>query len=464
MTSVHAEEINLPNIGSSAAGILQAEEESTGEAVIRNIRRAGGLIDDPLLINYLNSVGFKLISSRPETGTNFHFYLINDNTINAFALPGGYIGVNYGLFLTAESEDELASVIAHEIAHVTQRHHARYSDRGNTNIPVVAAIIAAMILGSQDSEIGEAVFASAAGITAQQQLNFSRGNEQEADNIGIALLSAAGFNPASMARFFEQLDKKSRLYGSQAPEFLQTHPVTVSRIAGAQNRAENLPKKSPVDQAAYLLMRTRILVMTHNAPEKLIAEFESQLTSTRSDIAQAARYGLVLIHLKTGNLARAQALLQPLLNSANIKLPFILAQADIYKELKQTKTAQNYFQRYLDLYPSNSALIYGYARFLLAEKKFYPARELLRKFYRDGEKAPELFQYLSMAEAGLGNQIAAYEALSEHYYLIGHTPQAITQLQIALKHKEKIDFLQMSRIEARLIELQDELALIKQAR
>lgn len=189
-------------MGNSAdSGIGPVEEQKTGEAVIRNIRRAGGIINDPLLDSYLNHLGYSLVATSPDQDQQFNFFMINDRNINAFALPGGFIGVNYGLIMAAESESELASVLAHEIAHITQRHHARVDAVGSSQIPIVAALIAAMILGANDSEIGEAALATAAASAAQSQINFTRSNEKEADRIGIGMLADAHYSTNAMATF-----------------------------------------------------------------------------------------------------------------------------------------------------------------------------------------------------------------------------------------------------------------------
>lgn len=177
----YADNIVLPDIGDNAGNISPAEEYRTGEAVVRNIRRAGGILDDPLIQGYLNELGYRLVAPS-ESQQLFHFFLIKDLAINAFALPGGFIGINAGLILATKSESELAGVMAHEIAHVTQRHHARQYEQGSSsNIPIIAALIAAMVLGSQDNDVGQAAIASVAAGSAQKQINFTRSNEKEAD-------------------------------------------------------------------------------------------------------------------------------------------------------------------------------------------------------------------------------------------------------------------------------------------
>jgi len=277
----YAKDLDLPDIGDSGASLMTpAQERRVGEAVMHNLRRAGMIVDDPIATAYLNQLGYHLLAQRDNPDqTNFSFFLVNDKSINAFALPGGFIGINYGLVMATDSEDELASVVAHEIAHVTQRHYARAYDMGKSSeLPVLAAIIAAIVLGAHgNADIGQAAIATAAGASAQHQINFTRHNEEEADRIGIQLLAKAGFDPDMMAEFFEKLDKESRLYGSNVPAFLMDHPVNSERITDARNRAQQLPRPKPHDELMYLLIRDRIMAQSSSEIQTTAKKFESDL-------------------------------------------------------------------------------------------------------------------------------------------------------------------------------------------
>ena len=232
--------VELPDIASSAESLFTpVEEQRIGRAFMRSIRDSLPIIEDQLLSDYINALGQRLVSKLKTTPQNFYFFLVNQQEINAFAGPAGNIGVNSGLILATESESELAAVLAHEISHITQHHLARaFEDAGNLSIPTAALLLAAILLGATTG--AGAGIAAAAGVQAaaiQHQLNFTRADEQEADTMGMKLLAAAGFDPHAMPAFFERLSQSSRLDENNAPEFLQTHPVTSNRIADAMGRS-----------------------------------------------------------------------------------------------------------------------------------------------------------------------------------------------------------------------------------
>ena len=315
--SSHAERIALPEIGGSSASLVTpVEEYETGKAVLRNIRRAGGILEDPLIVEYINNLGYSLLANSSSSMKNFYFFMLNDKDINAFALPGGFIGINYGLFLHSGSESEMASVFAHEIAHVTQRHHARRYEFGNqSNIPAVAAMIAAIILGSGNFEVTEAALATMAATSIQRQLDFTRENQKEADQMGISLLSDSGFDPYSMATFFETLEKNTRLYGAQAPEFLRTHPVNKTRIADARNRAKHLPAHPLSEQQTYLLMRKRLQVLTNKDKQQVLKTFEKNIISGNYLDKNAENYGYALALTENKQYAKSRKIINTLLKN-----------------------------------------------------------------------------------------------------------------------------------------------------
>jgi predicted Zn-dependent protease len=460
----HAQEqIALPDIGQSGGAIVTpGEERRAGEAVVRNIRRAGGILDDPLVDDYLNHLAYRLVSTSDTQHPQFEFFMINERVINAFALPGGFIGVNYGLFLATDSESELASVLAHEIAHVTQRHHARaYEFSENSNIPVLAAMIAAMVLGSQGSELGQAALTALSAGSIQQQINFTRANEKEADYIGIELLADSGFDPNSMAVFFQKLDQESRLYGPQAPEFLRTHPVNESRIADATNRAEHMRRAASPNPKNYYLMRARLQVITASDKQVIRDGFAKSLKAGRYLDRDAEQYGYALSLIETGEFDKARELLNELLKQDSDRIAYLLARARLESMANHHKQAITYFKQALANYPGNGPLTLAYARALLRSGKPAEARQLITDYQRSKPDEPEFYKLLAEAEAALGNSANTHVAMGEYYYRIGQTHQAIDQLSLALKNKQ-IDFYNTSRIEARLNEFKEELALLQQ--
>ncbi len=448
-------EIQLPDIGSSS-GLSQTQEYRTGEAILRNLRRSGGVLEDPLITEYINHLGYKLISADASIQQHFTFFVVNDADINAFALPGGFIGVNYGLILATESESELASVLAHEISHITQRHHAR-SEEEQSNIPVLAAVIAAIILGGQDPQVGQAALATAVGSAAQQQLTYSRLHEQEADRVGIDLLAAAGFDPRSMPAFFEKLEKQSRLYGTQPPEFLMTHPVTTSRIADARNRANKLPIGSQGDSSTFYMMQARSRVIANDNPKALLKVVTDEFSSGHYHDKEAIEYEQALLQQRLEHHQPALDLIAKLRKQHPERIAYILLQAELMQGLGKVKETETHYAKSLELYPDNRAIIEEYCAFLLKQNQPAKAKMLLRKALLSNRQQPDLHNLLSQAETALGNEAHAHEALAEYYYLSGHPDQALTQLKLALKKQDSMDFYQLSRIEARIQEVQTEL-------
>lgn len=447
--SLSAQNIELPDIGESAATVMTPEQERrTGQAIIRNIRRAGGLIDDPLVTEYINQLGYKLVSHSQANHKDFAFFIINDSNINAFALPGGFIGINYGLILASQSESELASVVAHEIAHVTQRHHARAYDLSSKNsIPVLAAVIAAIVLGG-NSEIGEAAMASLAAGSIQQQIDFTRENEKEADYIGISLLSDSGFDPFSMGDFFDSLHRQSRLYGSQAPEFLRTHPVNENRIADAKTRATQFPRARLKNEFDFYLIKSRLRAQTNSEAAKVLNEFKKNLQTGRYTIKAAEQYGYVLALMKNAEYSKAESILRKLLKQEPQRIAYLLAHAQLNKLAGHGQKALTIYKGALSLYPKNEALSLAYVSTLLEMKQAKTAVKILTPMVQSTVNHPGFFKLLAQAEGQLRNNANQHEAQAEYYFHIGQTHQAITQLDLALK-EPSIDFYQRSRIEAR---------------
>ncbi len=450
-----ANNIVLPDIGDNAGNISPAEEYRTGEAVIRNIRRAGGVLDDPLIQGYLNELGYRLVAPS-ETQQVFHFFLIKDTSINAFALPGGFIGINAGLILATKSESELAGVMAHEIAHITQRHHARQYEQGENSVPILAALIAAMVLGSQDSDIGQAALATVAADSAQQQINFTRTNEKEADRIGIKLLINAEFNPHGMATFFDTMDKQSRFYGDSIPEFLRSHPVNPARIADARHRASQYPNVLTTSSITYHLLRTRLEVLASDDKTALLNRFASKLKEGNYQNKEATRYGYALALKANKKYEKALSQARILLKNNPEVIAYHILKAQIETSAKKYTAAIKTFKQILTLYPGNSTINLFYVETLLKANKIKLAHEIMQTQVTTSTKTPQLYRLLAETQAKLNKPANSHQSLAEYYYLLGQTHDAIKQLEIGLKIP-KIDFYLTNRLEARLKEFKEEL-------
>lgn len=449
--------ILLPDIGDNAGSISPLEEYRTGEAVIRNIRRAGGIIDDPLSQNYLNDIAYRIVAA---TGSQqpFHFFLIADNNINAFALPGGFIGINAGLILASKSESELAGVIAHEMAHITQRHHARHYEKGSSSIPVIAALIAAIVLGGDD--ISQAALASAAAGTIQSQINFTRENEKEADRIGIELLINSDFNPHGMTSFFETLDKKSRLYGESIPEFLRSHPVTPSRISDSKNRASKYPNVLSINSTNYNLLRERLNILATENKAELVKKYANRLAKGLYQNKQATQYGYALALQLNKKYAPALKQVQTLLRRNPENISYNLLKAQLETDLKNDSIAIETYQKLLLIYPTNRAINIFYAKALIKANKLSQAHAVLQQQISFSNKTPDAYRLLAEVQAKMKQTSNSHQSLAEYYYLLGQTHDAIKQLEIALKTPKK-NFYLTSRLESRLKEFKEEILLLQ---
>lgn len=454
-----AKDINLPDIGDSGASIMTpAQAHRIGEAVLHNLRREGMIVNDPVLTTYLNQLGYKLLAQRdnPEI-TNFTFFVVNDDSINAFALPGGFIGVNYGLIKATDNEDELAAVLGHEISHVTQHHFTRtYEENKHSDLPIIAALLAAIVLGAHgNGDAGQAAILTAAGATTQHQLSVSRHHEEEADRMGIQLMSKAGFNPEMMAEFFEKLQDQSRLYGTTIPPFLQDHPVDSERITDARNRAAQLPKPKPHDELTYYLMRNRVIAESANNKQAIAKKLRTELQQAQGEKEIAIRYGYTLSLIQLGDYKTALTEVNRLLQKDSMRIIFLLAKANIMSASGHIRTAIDIYQHALKYYPGNAALTYHYADALLQDDRYKTATNILESYLDQNTHNPNFYRLLAQATMKTGKIAESHEALAEYYYQIGQLHQAIDQIHIALKIKP-LDFYTTSRLEAQLTLIKQE--------
>src|SRR5690606_25285873 len=306
-------EVNLPDIGSPADAILSKSEEARiGQAIMRSIRASGKLVEDPQITEYVNEIGHRVASYANDGEYAFTFFVIDDPNINAFALPGGYIGVHTALLEATRNEHELAGVLAHEIAHVTQRHIARAVHASQRQSLLSTAIMLGAILAGAAGGSGDAMqgaIAVAQGTAAQQQINFTRANEYEADRVGIAALADAGFDPQGMASFFEVISDNTRPGEARVPEFLRTHPVSSARIAEARSRARSYPVVNQPDSPSYGLVRSRLMVARARTPEEAVALFEQKPYEAQTD---AERYGRAIAYQRAGRHAEANRICEEL--------------------------------------------------------------------------------------------------------------------------------------------------------
>ncbi len=451
----------LPDLGDeSQAALAPAQERKLGETVIRQIRAQGGYMDDPEVNDYLNDLGHRLVASVPDAHQEFEFFAVPDSSINAFALPGGYIGINTGLILLAQNESELAAVLAHEISHVTQHHLARMmsAQKNSTLLQLAAlavAIAAARSGGPNGGQTASAALASAQALAIQQQLNFTRDNEYEADRIGFQRLEAAGFDVNSMAVFMERLQRVSRFSDSGAPSYLRTHPITYERIAEAQARAQGKPYRQVPDSIDFDFVRA-LLRSYNGTPKEAVAGFDHAIAERKFNNELAARYGLVASLLRAQNTTRAKSELVALEKVAPPHPMIDAIAAHVYQEAGDIDLALKRFEDALARYPNKMQFIYDYPDALIAANRARDAaafaeRELLR-FPTDGR----LHRTAAKAYATLGNRMQQHRHQAELFASRGDLRAAVSQLELAVKAGDG-DFYQSSVVETRLRTLRQEL-------
>jgi predicted Zn-dependent protease len=433
LTVLSAQAAELPDFGSPAdAALSKSREAQIGRGVMLQLRNAGVVIDDTFLSENLSTLGSQLDTHETNVEFNFDFFIVKDDRINAFALPGGYIGVNSGLVLASETESELAGVLAHEISHVTQRHIARAAyDNQRSSIVSLAAMLAALVLGAASDMSSDAmtgVISASQALAAQRQINFTRSNEHEADRVGIELLSGAGFNPYGMSSFFEKLGRR---YGSSqaVPELLQTHPVTSDRVAEARDRARQLPALSPTNSLTYTLTKARLVALNASTPEGAFATFRDK---TDSD-APEDRYGLALASMRMSLNDNAERLFRGLIEEFPNTMAFRVGRAEAMAASGATNAALEIYADAIRLFPRNGPLTTSYAETLIAAGKPAEAHKLLLDLLNNAAPTPPQLRLIARAANAQGDVANAYFYMSYYYAAIGNLPLSIGQVRMALE-------------------------------
>lgn len=448
----HAVASELPDLGESSQAVFSAQQERRiGESIMADIRGSRDLYDDAEVTDYLNALGARLVANSPDSARAFEFFVIRDNTINAFALPGGFIGVHTGLILSAQSESELASVLAHEISHVTQRHLARVIAGTQKNtLTSLAAIAVAILAARSNPQVANAAVATAQATSVQSQLDYTREHEREADRIGLQLLGASGFDPHAMADFFGRMQKYGRLYENNAPVYLRTHPLTTERIADVQNRVESLPYRQVPDSLDFQLVRAK-LEAAEGSPQNAVKVFEAALAEKKYSSEVAQHYGFAGALLRSKDYDRAERELGLARKSGPHPMFDVMAM-QIKLSSRQPEAALGVCRRSLKRFPHHSALIQGCAETMLQTGAAAEALSLVSNALKIRDNDARLYMLQAQAYAALGKSVPQHRALAEAYVLQGHLKEAVVQLQIALKTRDG-DFYQLSMAEARLRQL-----------
>jgi predicted Zn-dependent protease len=453
-----ADAFDLPDFGSSASTIMSpAEQRELGREFMKWVRKALKVSDDPLLTDYIQTLGGQLVVAGREGSGKYDFFIVEAPSINAFAGPAGNIGINAGLILAAETEAELAAVVAHEIAHVSQQHLLRsFEAQKQMSIPAIALMLAAAALGAAvDAQAGAAALMGIQGAAAQRQINFTRANEQEADRIGIDTLARAGHDPYAMPGFFNKLTRATRVYESGAPELLRTHPVTTDRIADALARAEQYGHQQRPDSLRFHLTRADLRQRNESNPQRAVDQFEQALARGRYRNETAERYGYARALLRAGRVGDAARQADALLEQHPSQVEFIVLQAQIDRRLGKPEKAATDLKSAVGLSPGNWPLRQAFAEALIEAGRPAEALSTLEGFVALRPDISQIYTLMADAAGKAGRRAETLRWRAEALYHDGDLEPAIRQLELALR-QPKLDFHLASKIQVRLEELQAE--------
>lgn len=452
-------ESELPDIGDSAGAVISPEQERMlGQSTMRQIRRLAPLVTDEEVEDYIQRLGMDL-GKHSNYYSDFHFFVIESPVINAFAVPGGYIGMHTGLILNSKSESEVASVLAHEIVHLTQRHGARMIEAAsNLSMPSMAAFIGAILVAAINPQLGMGALAGVSAAQQQYQINFTRANEKEADRIGIELLQKSGFRTQSMADFFGRLELANRYSDPKMiPEYLRTHPVTVNRVAEARERADRMGDRFVrEDSYEYYLIWHKLNVMSMPDPVQAKNYYEAVLREGTYNNKSAAHYGYALALIQGRDFERARRELDALLEEAPGLPAFRLAQAHLEVQAGNYREALLRLQQLHADEPESRAAAYAYVSLLNQTRQPERAKRVLREFGVADERDPRFYKLLAESEERLGDRANSHYNLAEYYRSVGELELAFEQLRLAqivpdLSHYQRL------RIDARIDEIEKDL-------
>ncbi len=445
-------DIKLPDMGDPADALMTpAAEKRLGRAFIRNLQQRERFIEEAVFEEYIESLGHRLAAKSDDPGRHFRFYLIENPVVNAFAAPDGHIGVYSGLVLTSESESELASVLAHEIAHVTQKHLFRTFYRAQQmSMPAAMALLAAVLIGvGGGGQFGQAAVAGIQAGMIQDQIDYTRHNEKEADRVGMDILSRSKYDPRAMPVFFKRMGRANQSYSTKLPEFLRTHPVTTNRIADALGRAERYPYKQHNEDIRYHLLRAWLKYRSFNRPSKAVAHFKDSLESGRYRNKEAQEYGYALALTHSRKYDQARTLLKRLLGKRSQMVEYRLALAQLEQNSGNKTEAARLIREGKKLHPNSKALALSYVELLEQNGNHKGAVNVLAKLIQQNPTDPNLYLKLSRATGKQGKNAEAHGYLAEHYYLQGQLKSGIHQLEIALREPKLSDY-QAAKLAARL--------------
>jgi len=454
----------LPDLGDVSATVLSPlQEQAIAEQILRQVAVSDEVLQDVEVTDYLQSLGARLVTNGPDKRQKFNFFVVQDNSINAFAMPGGVIGVHTGLILGANSESELASVLGHEIGHVTQRHLARMLAAQKYDMfKNIAGIALALLVARSNPQLATGALTTASAVGVQNQLDYTREHEREADRIGLQILDSGGFDVRAMPEFFTTLQRGSRFAEGGAPSFLRTHPLTSERIADVTNRVEQMPYKQVADSVEFQYVRAKLRATQGNV-QNAIDVFEQNIREHRFTFEAAEHYGLAMAYVLKRAFVQAEKELAWLKKNApsHAMIENLSARLEVAKN-NPAQAAKEYALA-LKRYPDNRALIYGYAEHFLAVRQAEKAVQLVKDKQSLYPDDAYLYDVLAKSYTMQNKVLLSHQAQSEAYYRKYDLARAIEQMELAAKASDG-DFYQKSIVEARLKQLRQMMGDVKKSK
>ena len=447
-------EIDLPELGDRVSGAVSSDEErAIGEMFLQQVYSNAPLISDPIIFEYTEHLIYRLSEYSQVKDRYFKILLIDDDSLNAFAAPGGIIGVNGGLFLYSDNEGQFSSVLAHELAHLSQRHFARNVLKSQDSnlasaLVMVSSIAIALISNNPNAmAVGPAILQS-------QSLRYSRLFEKEADRVGFANLVKAGYHPESMGEMFENMNEIRRLSGDLPPEFLLTHPLSSSRISDAFNAAENLPTEgTKKNSLEFSLIKARLEIYYENISQNSLRKFRERVNQ---DPTESNLYGLALAHQKNNNYEESLELINKLISSYPKNLVLNNTKVDFLFESGKYEDALVHVNKFLEISPRNYPLSISKSKILLSMERYFESEEIIRDQLLRKNNNPDLWLLLSEIQRSSKNIIGYHQSRAEYFLLLGQNERALNQLEFALKLTQN-NFQVSERIMTKMVEIKKEI-------
>ena len=451
---VDIKEIDLPELGDRVSGAVSSDEEKAiGEMFLQQVYSNAPLISDPINFEYTEHLIYRLSEYSQVKDRYFKILLIDDDSLNAFAAPGGIIGVNGGLFLYSDNEGQFSSVLAHELAHLSQRHFARNVLKSKDSnlasaLVMVSSIAIALISNNPNAmAVGPAILQS-------QSLRYSRLFEMEADRVGFANLVKAGYHPESMGEMFENMNEIRRLSGDLPPEFLLTHPLSSSRISDAFNAAENLPTEgTKKNSLEFSLIKARLEIYYENISQNSLRKFRERVNQ---DPTESNLYGLALAHQKNNNYEESLELINKLISSYPKNLVLNNTKVDFLFESGKYEDALVHVNKFLEISPRNYPLSISKSKILLSMERYFESEEIIRDQLLRKNNNPDLWLLLSEIQRSSKNIIGYHQSRAEYFLLLGQNERALNQLEFALKLTQN-NFQVSERIMTKMVEIKKEI-------